>query len=160
MGMLLRRHYEQWARDEEARRASEIAAAVEAETSAAQAVTVETTPADSVDAEPLPDPVPADCLPPGHVRPSLEEFVAAGYSAETYERHMRVWEHELADQLTAPKEEDPPAAEVPTQPETETPPEAPAPAEAPATPAPETDAASLLATATGSDDKRSKNKRR
>lgn len=49
-------------------------------------------------ADPEPDPAlpkgPRP-LPPGHKRPTLEEFVACGYQAENYEAHMARWEAEL-----------------------------------------------------------------
>lgn len=44
----------------------------------------------------LPPPVPKEALPPKHKRPSLEEYVAAGYPAEWYELRMRNWEAEVA----------------------------------------------------------------
>ncbi len=34
-------------------------------------------------------------LPAGHKRPTIAEFVKAGYKAENYERHMAQWEAEL-----------------------------------------------------------------
>lgn len=35
-------------------------------------------------------------LPPGHKRPTVKEFVKAGYKAEAYEAHMAKWEAEVA----------------------------------------------------------------
>jgi hypothetical protein len=37
----------------------------------------------------------AALLPPGHKRPTLEEFVAGGYQAELYDERMLNWEAEL-----------------------------------------------------------------
>ncbi len=49
-------------------------------------------------AEVVPDlpPLPAD-----HVRPSVEQFVAAGYKAENYEEHMLGWEREIRQRIAA-----------------------------------------------------------
>ncbi len=48
-------------------------------------------------------PPSASELPEGHKRPSVEEFVKAGYKAENYEAAMTRWELELAARLPKPQ---------------------------------------------------------
>ncbi len=83
MGMLLHRHYEAAQREAQTREAALVAAAAEA-------------------AATPPPGIPAD-----HKRPSLEEFVAAGYKAEAYESHMAGWEDEIRARAAGVAEPEP-----------------------------------------------------